>query len=136
MKNLNYFVIVYALCITFNSCHESDSALETPECIEEQITLLKNKPAQNPVAEVWAWKTDTDTYYYITSDCCDQFNYLYNSNCTIVCAPDGGFTGTGDGKCPDLIKTVSKNIDLERTLERNSVFLISQLSNSSMLLFF
>ena len=110
MKILNFFIIIYTFFTTFTSCHKSDSESDIPECIEEQITLLKNKPTQNPAAEVWRWKTTNKTYYYITSDCCDQFNYLYDSDCTIVCAPDGGFTGAGNGKCSDLIEPIIKHL--------------------------
>ena len=41
---------------------------------------------------------------------CDQFNYLYDSDCNIICAPDGGFIGTGDGKCPDFIEPIKKTL--------------------------
>ena len=71
---------------------------------------FNNKPVQNPPAEIWEWKIDNTSYYYITSDCCDQFNYLYDSDCNVVCAPDGGFTGAGDGKCTDLNEPTQKTL--------------------------
>ena len=40
--------------------------------------------------------------YYMISECCDKFNYLYSEDHQIICAPDGGFTGKGDGKCEDF----------------------------------
>ena len=39
-------------------------------------------------------------YYYAGSECCDQLNALYDAEGEYVCAPDGGFTGRGDGRCP------------------------------------
>lgn len=42
------------------------------------------------------------TVYYVTSPCCDQYNYVYDENKEALCAPDGGFTGRGDGKCSDF----------------------------------
>jgi hypothetical protein len=27
---------------------------------------------------------------------------VYDRNCNYVCAPDGGYTGKGDGKCKDF----------------------------------
>jgi hypothetical protein len=39
-------------------------------------------------------------YYYAVSGCCDQLNPLYDAEGEYVCAPDGGFTGRGDGRCP------------------------------------
>ena len=43
--------------------------------------------------------------YHFTSQCCDQFNYLYDVAGSIICAPDGGFSGDGDGQCPDFANT-------------------------------
>jgi len=39
-------------------------------------------------------------FYYVRSPCCDFHNYLYAADGSYVCAPDGGFTGKGDGRCP------------------------------------
>lgn len=39
-------------------------------------------------------------YYYVRSPCCDLHNHLYDSDGNYLCAPEGGFTGRGDGKCP------------------------------------
>lgn len=32
--------------------------------------------------------------------CCDQFNKAYDADGRYLCAPSGGFTGRGDGRCP------------------------------------
>jgi hypothetical protein len=39
-------------------------------------------------------------YYYAVSGCCDQLNPLFDADGKYVCAPDGGFSGRGDGRCP------------------------------------
>jgi hypothetical protein len=41
--------------------------------------------------------------YYVSPRCCDQYSLLYDSTGTTLCAPDGGITGRGDGRCPDFI---------------------------------
>ena len=45
--------------------------------------------------------------YLIPSLCCDKFNYLYDSKGVILCAPSGGFAGSGDGSCPEVLRTAS-----------------------------
>jgi hypothetical protein len=94
----------------FLSCNESDLDNEVPSCIQDKIEVFKSNEVSNPPTQIWKWETNGETYYYITSDCCDQYNYLYNKHCEIVCAPDGGFTGNGDGNCPifsnETIKTL------------------------------
>jgi len=49
-------------------------------------------------------------FYYITSDCCDQFNYLYDDKCNLICAPDGGLSGMGNGKCPNFNGQIEKTL--------------------------
>jgi hypothetical protein len=41
-------------------------------------------------------------YYFLRSPCCDLANHLYDEHGNYVCAPSGGFSGRGDGKCPAL----------------------------------
>lgn len=48
--------------------------------------------------------------YYVLSPCCDQFNYLYDLNGNIICAPDGGFSGRGDEQCPDFYETSTEGV--------------------------
>lgn len=56
-------------------------------------------------------KTITQYYYkgqvvYFAPEpdnCDDCTSSVYNANGTLICSPDGGFTGIGDGKCPDFL---------------------------------
>ena len=110
-KKLNKTTIIFLITgAILTSCKESELAIEAPTCIEHKIEELIKNEVSNPPTQVWKWEIDGNTYYYITSNCCDQFNYLYTDNCDIVCAPDGGITGQGDGNCPiftnEIIKTL------------------------------
>lgn len=99
------------LGITVSCSQKSQTTSEIPACIQEKIEQFKQNPPQNPPVEIWRWtKKDGTNYYYITSPCCDQYNYIHNENCERVCAPDGGFTGQGDGKCPDLKENVIQTL--------------------------
>jgi len=106
-KNL---ILVLFIIFTLLSCEKSDLNIDAPNCIKNKIEKIINNNVSNPPTQVWKWKVDEATYYYITSDCCDQYNYLYNEQCELICAPDGGIIGTGDGKCPnftgDILKTL------------------------------
>ena len=107
IKYLFYIIVITIIAI---SCDDSDSEQEIPTCIENKIENLKTNVVTNPPTQIWKWMDNGDTYYYITSDCCDQFNYLYNENCEIVCAPDGGITGNGDGNCPTFSNNIVKTL--------------------------
>lgn len=100
------------IAVSYTSCRDTDVPEGTPACIEEKIDDIMRAAVQNPPASVWQWDYEGAKYYYITSDCCDQFNYLYTETCEEYCAPDGGFTGAGDGRCLELYN----NSDVEKTL--------------------
>lgn len=99
------------LIVLFPNCTDNGSnEIDAPPCIIDIIESIKNEAVRNPPTQVWKWEAGDAIYYYITSDCCDQYNNLFNESCQIVCAPDGGITGNGDGNCPDF------NGDIEKTL--------------------
>jgi len=106
--NIKKTLVLLGFIFLTTSCSKSD--IHVPNCIDTKIAALKNSPVQNPPAEIWKWVDDGKTYYYITSDCCDQYNYLYAEDCEIVCAPDGGFTGNGDGKCAEFSSEIVKTL--------------------------
>ena len=64
----------------------------------------KRTPPDGPL-QITEYLYNDKTYYLFTAPCCDQFNTLYDDSCRMICAPTGGFTGRGDGKCPDFSKT-------------------------------
>lgn len=104
MRNPIFYLFLSIVCL-FTACkHPQDTP--APSCIDDKIEELKKLPVFNPPAEVWEGKIDQKTYYLISSDCCDQLNYLYNENCQIVCAPSGGLSGNGDGGCPNFIDSI------------------------------
>lgn len=102
--------ILIGLIFLNTSCEKSNLNIDAPNCIENEIKKIKIEEVRNPPAEVWKWEVDGLTYYYITSDCCDQYNYLYNNNCDIICAPDGGLIGSGDGNCPNFMEPIKKTL--------------------------
>ncbi|HZX73217.1 MAG TPA: hypothetical protein VFE57_02270 [Cyclobacteriaceae bacterium] len=44
--------------------------------------------------------------YLIDQNGNDMFIILVDSDGNYICAPSGGFTGSGDGKCPDFYKSL------------------------------
>lgn len=100
---------IVILTLVIQSC-DNNKESDLPSCIEEKISKIKQTDVANPPIQIWKWEVDGNTYFYITSDCCDQFNYLYNSNCEVVCAPDGGFTGNGDSNCPEFTEEITKTL--------------------------
>jgi len=108
MKTMKLFLtpiaaILFASGSLLSSCHK-DLVLpkDTPACIKEKIVSIKNEPKRDPKAVVYQYEYKGEKVYFIPSYCCDMFSELYDSNCKLICHPDGGITGKGDGKCPDF----------------------------------
>ncbi len=111
MKRYIKFTLVAIILISaLTGCQTDQTSDEIPACIKNKITTILNNTVSNPPTQIWKWEVDGKTYFYLTADCCDQFNYLYTTNCEIVCAPDGGFTGNGDGSCPTFNTEIKKTL--------------------------
>ena len=98
------------LCYLLTACEKLDLSVAVPDCIENKIQNIQNQPVENPPKEVWLWEYNGVSYYYFTAACCDQFSELYDADCNLVCAPDGGFTGMGDGNCVPGILNATKTL--------------------------
>lgn len=85
-----------------DSSHSSPTQSVSSECIEMIIADIKKSPVKNPPATIWHYTYKGESVYYIPAPCCDQFNPVYNNKCSLLCHPDGGLTGKGDGKCDDF----------------------------------
>lgn len=75
------------------------SSDENPKWVQNLISTLKKDPLGNPPQSIWQYEYNGQIVYYVPPQCCDQFSTLYDANGDVICAPDGGFTGAGDGKC-------------------------------------
>lgn len=80
----------------------------TPGCVRYMISQLKEIDVRNPPASVWKVECQAKSYFYVPSYCCDFMSELYDDNCKLICHPDGGFAGNGDGKCPDELDLNNK----------------------------
>lgn len=90
--------------LAFSSCKKLNSK-KNPDCIDDKISEF-TKDSTYDTGGIWKWEVDKKWYFYVSAPCCDQFNYLYDEDCNIICAPDGGIAGTGDGNCPDWVANV------------------------------
>jgi len=103
MKFISALLLVSALSSQSTQCNKKADAV--PPCIEQKIALIKAEPKWNPPAEVHEYLYQGKKVYLFSSNCCDQYNPLYDSYCNYICAPSGGLTGKGDGKCSDFNST-------------------------------
>lgn len=104
-----------AIISLFAGCTKLDLPITVPNCVEQDIKRFERQDGGfgNAIA-VSQWQVDGKIYYYYQLDCCDQYNYLYDEECNLVCAPDGGFGGTGDGNCPEFVGDITSVLVWEK----------------------
>lgn len=95
--------------INNNSQKDKDSlnnnaanTFQLPACIQNKIDSFKVKEIHERPQKVVEYLYKEKKVYYIVMPCCDFFNEVYDDKCNYLGAPDGGFTGKGDGKIPDF----------------------------------
>lgn len=72
-----------------------------PDCVNQIIEDINESDVTNPPKKVFSLSFEGKTYYYVTAPCCDFFTELYDEDCNLICAPDGGISGSGSGTCPE-----------------------------------
>ena len=83
---------------------EAIDAAVLPPCIKNKIDSFKLKEAHEKPQRVIQYVYKGKKVYYVVMSCCDFYNEVYDANCKFLGAPDGGFTGKGDGKISDFFE--------------------------------
>jgi len=92
---------------TLASLPDNGMPLDTarrPDWINNRIQKIQSTRQLNPPAQVYRYEYRGQTVYYETISGADQFSTLYDTAGKVLCHPDGGLTGKGDGNCPDFEK--------------------------------
>jgi hypothetical protein len=99
------FVAAVALLFS-GACSDlgSPSDSRNPDWVNDLIKQFEDAPVGNPPQSIWKYDYKGETVYYVPPQCCDQYSTLYDAKGKVICAPDGGFTGTGDGRCRDFFQ--------------------------------
>lgn len=92
----NLFILLFLV-----QCKKEEIQI-VPDCIQQKIDVLKKEPVRNPPAKLYQYTYKNQTVYFFLQYCCDLPSELYDENCALLCLPDGGITGQGDGKCTDF----------------------------------
>lgn len=98
-----------AAAVFFTACGATTPGVSPPwllRLIEEQMS----QPVANPPAYLARREYEAGVFYYLPPRCCDVWSELYDTEGALVCHPDGGITGGGDGQCPELGELLSEEI--------------------------
>ncbi len=76
-----------------------------PAWVDQLVQKFQSDPVGNPPLSIWKYEYNGQAVYYVPAHCCDIPSTVYDSQGTVLCSPDGGLTGKGDGKCSDFFDT-------------------------------
>jgi hypothetical protein len=79
-----------------------------PVCLRKMINERNKEIPPSPPQSVTVYSYEGKTVYYFREGCCDKFNVVYDDSCRLIGAPDGGFTGRGDGKLNGFFSRAKK----------------------------
>ena len=100
------FVFTAAMLLTFvmaAACTTTPTAPDTSRSwLTALIAQLEAEPVANPPALIARYDYKGQSVYFLPQRCCDQMSVLYRADGAVMCHPDGGITGAGDGRCPDF----------------------------------
>ena len=85
---------------------ESDTTARPP-WLKARIAAVLAVRKRNPITRILRYQYEGKTVYYISAPCCDQYSEVYDTRGKLICQPDGGITGKGDGQCADFEKRKS-----------------------------
>ncbi|MBI3349677.1 MAG: hypothetical protein HY020_21010 [Burkholderiales bacterium] len=91
--------LLAAACSSVKAPPQAESA-EPDFVVRNGLHSTEPVTAQSLAAMTPMNSPDGQRFYLFMALCCDQFNRLYDADGRFVCAPSGGFTGQGDGRCP------------------------------------
>ena len=75
---------------------------QRPPWLQQLIARIESEPVTNPPSSILQYRYRGATVYFRPSRCCDAFSDLYDEAGALLCHPDGGLTGGGDGRCTDF----------------------------------
>jgi hypothetical protein len=68
------------------------------------IAKLASEPAGSPPTQIIEYEYRNSLVYFVpVHQCCDLMSDLYDLDGHLMCHPDGGFAGQGDGRCADFL---------------------------------
>jgi len=112
VMNLRPAIVLCAFGFLF-ACAHADSQ-DLPDFLRGLIERYEAGSLQSSPGSIWQYEFDGETVFFVPLSriCCDQMSVLYDGRGEVVCRPDGGIAGNGDGKCPGFFRRRSEGIQV------------------------
>lgn len=102
---MKYFLVSFSLIFSSCKTHEYIHQNSIPVFVQKKIEEFSAQKAANPPRSIYSYQYNKKTVYYISAPCCDIPSQVFDIDGTLICNPDGGISGKGDGKCFDFFQT-------------------------------
>ncbi len=83
-------IISVAAALFLFSCASSKKPTavnDLPSCLETKIKSMAENPSEGPPQSITRYHYEGRTVYYMVAPCCDKFNIVFDSACTILGYP-------------------------------------------------
>jgi len=107
MRSLVLAVVVTLGSVCFATCGDEATSPDDLPWLADLIQRLESAPVRNPPASITEYRYRGERVYYVPPACCDIFSDLYDRDGHLICHPEGGIRGGGDGRCSDFAATRS-----------------------------
>ena len=81
-----------------------EDTLARPQWLRNHIQRILATRKRNPIIRIIRYQYEGEAVYYESAPCCDQQSTVYNTKGQVLCHPEGGLTGKGDGECANFDK--------------------------------
>jgi hypothetical protein len=95
------FVTVITVIILLAGCAQATQT-GYPEWVNKLIEKFESESVGNPPLSIWRYEYSGQVVYFVPAHCCDITSTLYDASGNVLCEPDGGIAGKGDGRCPNF----------------------------------
>ena len=85
-----------------------------PDWLRIRLADYDAQPGASAPRAVFEVRHGDGVAYYVQAGCCDQLDPLIDARGVLICYPTGGFTGRGDGKCPQDLALVKDRREVWR----------------------
>jgi len=97
------FLAIFIALFLLTGCSPATQA-SNPAWVDKLIQQISSDPVGNPPLSIWKYEYNGQAVYFVPAHCCDIPSTVYTAEGAILCSPDGGLTGKGDGKCSDFFE--------------------------------
>lgn len=94
-------LMIIAIIILLAGCSPTTQT-GNPAWVDRLIEQFESEPVGNPPLSIWRYEYNGYIVYFVPAHCCDISSILYDADGNVLCAPDGGIKGDGDGRCTDF----------------------------------